>query len=114
MRGRGNRNWQRHGSVPTQDRPLGSTEFVKKLEHSTHWRLAPRKGGRPGKAKLDRRQVLLELKAERWKTFRLSPVCSCPLSVPCLFPCLFGGEGQPNIQGTRSFCGPDGTAWRLN
>lgn len=40
-------------------RPLGTTEFIRSLEQATLRRLAPRKGGRPGKG-LDRRtqQVL--------------------------------------------------------
>jgi len=42
-------------------RPLGTSEFVKTLEQSTHRQLAPRKGGRPAKSTADTRQETLEL-----------------------------------------------------
>ena len=41
-------------------RPLGSAEFIKKLEESTRRSLAPRRGGRPSKPTLDARQEALE------------------------------------------------------
>jgi hypothetical protein len=41
-------------------RPLGTAEFVKRLEESTRRQLAPRKGGRPAKLLRDSRQKPLE------------------------------------------------------
>jgi putative transposase len=45
-------------------RPLGSTEFVQTLEGSMKRRLAPQKGGRPPKARLDARQSELAFEPE--------------------------------------------------
>jgi putative transposase len=41
-------------------RPLGTAEFVKRLEETTRRQLAPRKGGRPAKLAADSRQETLE------------------------------------------------------
>jgi putative transposase len=41
-------------------RPLGTTEFVKRLEETMHRHLAPRKGGRPAKLAADPGQGALE------------------------------------------------------
>jgi hypothetical protein len=45
-------------------RPLGSAEFVQALEGSMKRRLAPRKGGRPPKTRLDARQSVLAFDPE--------------------------------------------------
>jgi putative transposase len=45
-------------------RPLGSTEFVQTLEGSMKRRLAPQKGGRPPKPRLDARQSELAFEPE--------------------------------------------------
>lgn len=45
-------------------RPLGSTEFVQALEGSMKRRLAPQKGGRPPKTRLDPRQSELAFESE--------------------------------------------------
>ena len=45
-------------------RPLGSTEFVRTLEGLMKRRLAPQKGGRPPKARLDARQSELAFEPE--------------------------------------------------
>ena len=45
-------------------RPLGDTEFVRSLEQVTLRRLAPQKGGRPGKASGDARQKTMAFEGE--------------------------------------------------
>lgn len=44
-------------------RPLGNSEFVKSLEQSMRRQLAPRKGGRPARPRVDGRQELLEFES---------------------------------------------------
>ena len=44
-------------------RPLGSSEFVKRLEQSTRRQLARRKGGRPARPGMDRGQKLFEFES---------------------------------------------------
>lgn len=41
-------------------RPLGTTEFVKRLEETTRRQLAPGKGGRPAKPATDPNQEALD------------------------------------------------------